>query len=84
MLPMTSGLELWSADVMSAYILSPLQSGQEVYMNDPEDPKGDHVSKLNKALYGLKNSKMVGKSEIMASRRHFWAATLHVIANRTE
>ena len=49
-------LELWSADIMSAYILSPLQPGQEVWMNDPEDPKGDTVLKLNKALYGLKSS----------------------------
>ena len=49
-------LEIWSADIMSAYILSPLQPGQDVWMNDPEDPKGDTVFKLNRALYGLKSS----------------------------
>ena len=49
-------LELWSADVCSAYILSPLQPGQQVYMNDPRDPKGETVLKLKKALYGLKSS----------------------------
>ena len=49
-------LEIWSAGIMSAYILSPLQPGQDVWMNDPEDPKGDTVFKLNRALYGLKSS----------------------------
>ena len=49
-------LELWSADVCSAYILSPLQPGQKVYMNDPNDPKGDTVLELKKSLYGLKSS----------------------------
>ena len=39
-----SDLELWGANVQNAYILAPLQPGQEVYMNDPEDPKGDTVA----------------------------------------
>ena len=50
------GLELWSCDIVSAYILSPLQDGQEVFMNDPEDPKGDTVLRLRRALYGLRSS----------------------------
>ena len=47
---------VWGADVQNAHILAPLQPGQEVFMNDPEDPKGNTALKLRRSLYGLKSS----------------------------
>ena len=43
-------------NILQAYILAPLQPGQEVYMNDPENPTGDTLLRLLKSLDGLKSS----------------------------
>ena len=52
-------LDLWQQDVVTAFLNARLGAGQEIYMELPDcyaDQFQGKVLKLNKAIYGLKNS----------------------------
>ena len=70
---------LWSCDIAQAYILAPLQPGQKVFINDPEDPKGDTVLALRRSLYGLKSS-----ARNFNNHLHSWLTTKAGFTRSTE